>query len=204
MFKKLFGKKSLKSRDTPYTENKFSGKILGKSGYLYLNDNTMKKIIRITESDLTRIIKHVIKENEKKDTLINMIKEDGWMSVSEVVGGSDNLKRLSEIDTPMKYLNLFNDLNSMSDELRPSWEMFFYDENKPIMMLISNTSEGDKTYMSVGFMETFLTVFDLNKEQAKEYIKNWLSNSYGYEVDMSNIIVRRGYPFNQFRSEGLF
>ena len=163
----------------------------------------MKKTIRLTESYLTRIVKQVIKENERKDTLINMIKEDGWMSVSEMVGGSDNLKRLSEIDTPMKYLNLFNDLNSMSDELRPSWEMFFYDENKPIMMLISNTSEGDKTYMSVGFMETFLTVFDLNKEQAKEYIKNWLSNSYGYEVDMSNIIVRRGYPFNQFRSEGM-
>jgi ribosomal protein L23 len=70
-------------------------------------------------------------------------------------------------------------------------------------MLISNTSEGDKTYMSVGFMETFLTVFDLNKEQAKEYIKNWLSNTYGYEVDNSNIIIRRGYPFNQFRSEGM-
>ena len=66
------------------------------------------KIIRLTESDLSRIVKQVIKENEKKDTLINMIKEDGWMSVSEMVGGSDNLKRFSEIDTPMKYLNLFN------------------------------------------------------------------------------------------------
>jgi len=28
MFKKLFGKKSLKIGNTPYTENKFSGKIL--------------------------------------------------------------------------------------------------------------------------------------------------------------------------------
>ena len=45
MFKKLFGKKSLKSRDTPYTENKFSGKILENSEYLYLNHKTMKKIV---------------------------------------------------------------------------------------------------------------------------------------------------------------
>jgi hypothetical protein len=59
-----------------------------------------------------------------------------------MVGDSDNLKRLTEIDTPMKYLNLFNDLN-------------------------------------------------------------WLYNSYGYEVDNSNIITRAGYPFNQFRSEGM-
>ena len=163
----------------------------------------MKKTIRLTESYLTRIVKQVIKENERKDTLINMIKEDGWMSVSEMVGGSDNLKRLSEIDTPMKYLNLFNDLNSMTDDVRPSWEMFFYYENDPIMMLISNNSEGNKTYMSVEFMKTFLTTFDLTKEDSKEYIKNWLSNSYGYEVDNSNIIIRAGYPFNQFRSEGM-
>jgi hypothetical protein len=163
----------------------------------------MKKTIRLTESYLTRIVKQVIKENERKDTLINMIKEDGWMSVSEIVGGSDNLKRLSEIDTPMKYLNLFNDLNSMTDDVRPSWEMFFYYENDPIMMLISNNSEGNKTYMSVEFMKTFLTTFDLTKEDSKEYIKNWLSNSYGYEVDNSNIIIRAGYPFNQFRIEGM-
>jgi hypothetical protein len=163
----------------------------------------MKKIVRLTESDLTNIVKRVIKENEKKDTLINMIKEDGWVPTSEMVGGSDNLKRLSEINTPMKYLNLFNDLNSTTDELRPSWEMFFYNENNPIMMLISNTSEGEKVYMSVGFMDTFLTAFDLTMGDSKEYIKNWLSNSYGYEVDNSNIIVRRGYPFNQFRSEGM-
>jgi benzoyl-CoA reductase/2-hydroxyglutaryl-CoA dehydratase subunit BcrC/BadD/HgdB len=163
----------------------------------------MKKIIRLTESDLTRIVKRVIKENEKKDTLINMIKEDGWMSVSEIVGGSDNLKRLSEIDTPMKYLNLFNDLNSMTDEIRPSWEMFFYNENNPIMMLISNTGEGNKTYIGIEFMRTFVNTFDLTREDSIEYIKNWLSNTYGYEVDNSNIIIRRGYPFNQFRSEGM-
>ena len=36
MSKKLFGKKSLKSRDTPYTENKFSGKILTKSGIMFM------------------------------------------------------------------------------------------------------------------------------------------------------------------------
>ena len=163
----------------------------------------MKKIVRLTESDLTRIVKRVIKESEKKDALINMIKEDGWLSISDMVGGSDNLKRLSEIDTPMKYLNLFDDLDSMTDSLRPSWKMFFYNENDPIMMLISNTNEGEKAYMSVEFMKTFSTAFDLTTEDSKEYIKNWLSNSYGYEVDTSNIIVRRGYPFNQFRSEGM-
>jgi len=34
----------------------------------------MKKIIRLTESDLTNIVKKVIKENEAKASLIDMIK----------------------------------------------------------------------------------------------------------------------------------
>jgi hypothetical protein len=41
----------------------------------------MKKVIKLTESDLTNIVKKVIKESAAKDSLINMIKYDGWESV---------------------------------------------------------------------------------------------------------------------------
>lgn len=46
----------------------------------------MKKIIRLTESDLTNIVKRVIKENSMRDDLIQMIKDDGWKSTAELVG----------------------------------------------------------------------------------------------------------------------
>ena len=36
----------------------------------------MKKVIRLTESDLTNIVKRVIKESDVKDSLIDMIKYD--------------------------------------------------------------------------------------------------------------------------------
>ena len=52
------------------------------------------KIIRLTESDFTRIVKKVIKENSLRQDLIQQIKEDGWKSVSGFVGGIDNLKKL--------------------------------------------------------------------------------------------------------------
>ena len=45
------------------------------------------KIIRLTESDLTNIVKKVIKENSLRQDLIQQIKEDGWKSVSGFVGG---------------------------------------------------------------------------------------------------------------------
>lgn len=40
----------------------------------------MKKIIRLTELDLARIVKRVIKENEDQDNEFNMVNETSFMS----------------------------------------------------------------------------------------------------------------------------
>ena len=71
----------------------------------------MKKIIRLTETDLTNIVSRVIKENSMRDDLIQMIKNDKVYVASEYVGGAKNLKKLTGINEPMEFLNLFNDLN---------------------------------------------------------------------------------------------
>jgi hypothetical protein len=109
MFKKLFGKKSLKSRDTPYTENKFSGKILENSEYLYLNHKTMKKIVRLTERDLTRLVKQIIKESngdelEDLKNDIDDICEEYQDEVKQMVkrNGSLNLDEAKEILSDLK------------------------------------------------------------------------------------------------------
>ena len=45
-------------------------------GFLYYDIFiVMKKIVKLTESDLTRIVKRVIKENSAKDDLIQTIKK---------------------------------------------------------------------------------------------------------------------------------
>jgi hypothetical protein len=46
----------------PLYDKKNSRKILGKQKYLYLNNNIMKKVIRLTESDITRIVSQVLNE----------------------------------------------------------------------------------------------------------------------------------------------
>jgi hypothetical protein len=67
-------------------------KIFGKNGYLCLKNGIMKKIIRLTESDLTKIVKRVIKEHE--NTIYNYFKivgEDGEVyGVGGVEKGSKN------------------------------------------------------------------------------------------------------------------
>lgn len=51
----------------------------------------MKKIIRLTEDDLTRIVKRVISENQSKvDSLINMIKSDGLNYIEKYFGNIEN------------------------------------------------------------------------------------------------------------------
>jgi prenyltransferase beta subunit len=162
----------------------------------------MKKIIRLTESDLTRIVKRVIKENSAKDDLIQMIKNDGWDNTSEIVGGDENLKNLTGINSTMDFLNLYDDLNSLDDKHRPTWKMFFHNIDNPIMMLISNTDDGNKAYMSTSLIFNIRELFgNMSFELIRTYIKQWLKDVYGFDVNEEQIISRRGYPFNQFRSE---
>lgn len=59
--------------------------------YLVLKNNIVKKIIKLTESDLTRIVERVISENQSKvDSLINMIKSDGLNYIEKYFGNIEN------------------------------------------------------------------------------------------------------------------
>jgi hypothetical protein len=49
------------------------------------------KVIKLTESDLTRIVKQVIIENDRKEYLLKFAEENGWPSLLNYVGGFDNL-----------------------------------------------------------------------------------------------------------------
>ena len=53
----------------------------------------MSKIIKLTESDLTRIVKRVIAENQSKvDALVDMIKSDGLRNVEKYFGDTEKVK----------------------------------------------------------------------------------------------------------------
>ena len=53
----------------------------------------MPKIIKLTESDLTRIVRRVIDENQSKvDALVDMIKSNGLRDVEKYFGDTENVK----------------------------------------------------------------------------------------------------------------
>jgi hypothetical protein len=134
------------------------------------------KIIRLTESDLTNIVKKVIKENSLRQDLIQQIKEDGWKSASELVGGYENLKKLVGIKTPMDFLHLFDDLDVIDSEENPNLTLFRYEIGNNLMVY---DDEFDFVYINYSIIWSFLEkVFGFNYSEIQEVTQEWLSEVY--------------------------
>lgn len=140
----------------------------------------MKKIIRLTESDLTNIVKQVIKESSLKDELIRMIKDGDWKRASNFVGGSKNLRKLLGFNDPMDFLNLFNDLNV---DLVNGLGMFTNDEGDRIITISTNSM--GKVFASVDshtIWEPFRFLFPTTNADTANLIRRWLKEVYGIKV----------------------
>ena len=135
------------------------------------------KIIRLTESDLTNIVKKVIKENSLRQDLIQQIKEDGWKSASELVGGYENLKKLVGIKTPMDFLHLFDDLNVVQSEENPDWTLFKYEKRNKLMVY---NRVSDIVYINYNKIWRGLEIvfFELNDFEIQELTQEWLYEVY--------------------------
>ena len=135
------------------------------------------KIIRLTESDFTRIVKKVIKENSLRQDLIQQIKEDGWKSASELVGGYENLKKLVGFKTPMDFLHLFDDLNVINSEEKPNLTLFRYEIGNKLMVY---NSVNNVVYINYNKIWRGLEIvfFELNDFEIQELTQEWLYEVY--------------------------
>ncbi len=142
------------------------------------------KLIRLTESDLTNIVKKVIKENDAKDSLIDMIKYDGWGYASELVGGYKNLKKLSGIIEPIDFLNLFNDLNvDMNDDNTRG----ILTNNEGDRIISISTSKNNKLFALVDTSIWYPLEFGFlhNNAMTANLVRQWLKDVYGIKVFMA-------------------
>jgi len=138
----------------------------------------------MTESDLTNIVKRVIKENDGKNSLIKLVREDGWQTASKYVGGIENLKRLLRIETPMDFLNIFTDLDVAQSEEESNWTLFRYKPKHNIMIFDRKNRIVHTDYHNI--WSVLEDGFDLNKTEIYELTKEWLSKVY----DLRNIRIQ--------------
>lgn len=152
----------------------------------------MKKIIKLTESDFTNIVKQVIKENSAKDSIIEVIKEEGWKSAAELVGGDKNLAKLAFSNDPMNFLHMFDDLDVVKSEKVPNWTLYRYEKGNNIM--IYNRKNGN-TYVNYYKIWEFLEKgFGLDFDEIQGLTNEWLFEVYnlsGVTTDeYKNLIFR--------------
>ncbi len=134
------------------------------------------KVIKLTESDLTQIVKRVIKENDGKNSLIKLVKENGWQTASKFVGGIENLKRLVGIETPMDFLNIFTDLDVAQSEEEPNLTLFRYEQGNNMMIYDRKI---DYVFINIPNIWSFLEEdFGLDYDEVQEIMKVWLSEVY--------------------------
>jgi hypothetical protein len=157
------------------------------------------KVIRLTESDLTNIVKRVIKESAAKDSLIDMIKEDGWDDAAELVGGIENLKKLTGINTATDFLNLFNDMNVVKSDENPQWTLFYYD---PKRTMVSYNRKNKKVWVNYRdiwiILENDFEMINKSDSEIKEFITKWLVEVY--KINPSE--VKRGKAVYKYLTDG--
>ncbi len=96
----------------------------------------MKRLIKLTESDITRIVKRVIKEEKlsKSDVLKKHVLKSGWEDVAERIGGFENLYKHAFNNDYNEFLNLFNNLEVVQSEQNSNWVLYRFEKGNNMMV----------------------------------------------------------------------
>ena len=135
----------------------------------------MKKVIRLTESDLGKIVKRVISES-RVGLFKDLIKSHGINYVAQVVGGFDNLCGVLNINNPMDFLHLFDDLEQVKSEEREDMILFRYKKGHNYMVY---DREDVVVYINYNDIWSFLEdKFGLSYYETQRITQDWLDEVY--------------------------
>lgn len=125
---------------------------------------------------MKQLIKQILKEESLKQDLKQSVKDYGWESTANLIGGSKNLVKIAFNKNPMEFLNIYNDLDVVQSKKNRNWTLFRYEKGKNIMIYDRKNEE-----VYIGFDEIWLVLqdgFGLNYGEIQELTKMWLSDIY--------------------------
>jgi len=127
------------------------------------------KII-ISESQYNLLFESKLKQNLKQE-----IKDFGIKDTAELVNGMDNLFEILDINSPMEFLHLFDDLDIIQSEENPDFILFRYKKGKN--MMIYNKKNKD---VYINFEEIWKPLLDVGlfNPDIQELTREWLSDVY--------------------------
>ena len=138
----------------------------------------MKRVIKLTESDITRIVKRVIKEEKlsKQDVLKKHVLKNGWKEVAERIGGFDILYKHAFNNDYDEFLNLFNNLEVVQSEENPNYTLYRFEKGENMMIY---DKENDYVYINYHIIWSFFgDGIDLKYREIQDIMKKWLGEVY--------------------------
>ena len=126
-------------------------------------------------------MKYLITESQKnnlKVLLKQLIRSKGIQIAFSSVGGDDNFFEIMDINSPMEFLHLFDDLEQVQSEENPNLTLFRYKPKRNLMI----HDRKNKT-VHINFEEIWKHLLDagLFNPDIKELTREWLSNVYNLE-----------------------
>jgi hypothetical protein len=121
-------------------------------------------------------MKIIITENK----LEKVLKKNGTVKVFKLLGNSgENFRKVFNIETPMDFLHLFDDLDVVQSEKDENLTLFRYQEGDNYMVL-DESLEYKRIFVSYANLVWFLEdTFELNYPgQCGQAITQWLEESY--------------------------
>ena len=114
--------------------------------------------------------------NQLEITLIDNIKESGVKDTVNMVGDFDIFCQLLNIETPMDFLHLFDDLEQVQSKERKDWTLFRYKPNNNFMIY---DTKNESVYIDYDEIWSFLrSNFELNIQETQGLTKEWLDKVY--------------------------
>ena len=121
-------------------------------------------------------MKIIITENKFRDTIKLSLKELGTKLTIDNVGGWDTFCKVMNIEGPMDFLHLFDDMEVVQSEEKEHWKLFRYKKGHNLMIYDRKSKEVYIRYDDIwGFLKD---KFDLTNPVILKVTKKWLGEVY--------------------------
>ena len=117
-------------------------------------------------------MKVLITENKVK----NVLKQTGVGKTIKLLGGWKNFCEVLNIETPMDFLHLFDDLEQVKSETKENWTLFRYKKGENLMIY---DRKNEIVYINNYEIWLFLEdKFGLSYYETQRIIQDWLDEVY--------------------------
>ena len=117
-------------------------------------------------------MKVLITENKVK----NVLKQTGVGKTIKLLGGWENFCEVLNIETPMDFLHLFDDLEQVKSEIKENWTLFRYKKGENLMIY---DRKNEVVYINYNDIWSFLDdKFGLSYYETQRITQDWLDEVY--------------------------